>query len=206
MTKKQIRKRAYQGIYKEGRTHQEVFDEIRSEYGKDLEATAEIVSKVPSRQKQESLKIWRVVFIAVLAILIILRSLGVWALMESGGAQRSVFIIALFFGLIVPVLGIIAALTARAEFYYTVGALLTLSILRSFGQRDIQFEPIVLIAMTPVVISIILAFVLPIKLKTKYTLRIVKEEVNNKIVSRSECIFEDFTSPGSEDVLDTNLG
>ena len=77
MTKRELRKEAYNRIIKEGNTHQEAFDAMQSDKSFSKEEIAENLSKIPSKAVIERVKIWKIAFITVLAIIILMRILGI---------------------------------------------------------------------------------------------------------------------------------
>jgi len=79
MTKRELRKEAHNRIYKDGNTHQEAFDAMQYDKSFSKEEIAENLSKIPSKAVVERIKIWKIVYIALMGVIILLRIFGIVA-------------------------------------------------------------------------------------------------------------------------------
>lgn len=204
MTKREIKKAAYQAIVKENKTHQEVFDELRTKGSIELDTLAEEIAKIPSPAKHNSQQTLRYIFVGVLSVVIILRILSVISL-ASMNINPNILILAVVLGLVVPALGIYGALASKVEFYRTTGILLVLSVFRSFTNGQVSADPIDYIVLVPFVAAIALAFYIPTKLKTSYSKKVSKQEVNGKMKPRLDFVFDSSTVDNQNELLDADL-
>ena len=205
MTKRELRKEAYNRIVKEGNTHQEAFDAMQSDKSFSKEEIAENLSKIPSKAVIERVKIWKIVFIAVLAIIILMRILGI-TLIGSAMAMNPVFLALLvLFGLVVPAMGIFALATHRYDGLKGVSFLFILSIIRSIRKFD-DLDPYTIIEFVPYVIAIILGFWISYIAKTPYK-RVVKdvEQPDLSIRKTVHIVFEQEQIKGGNDLLDSAI-
>lgn len=202
MTKRKIKKAAYQAVVKEGKTHQDTFDELRksSEIGQD--ALADEVSKIPSFNKNNSQQFLRYIFVGILCLVIIMRTLAIVGLSLESNINSNIIIFAILIGVLIPVYGIVGALTSRVDAYRTVGILFILSIFRSFTKGEMSSDPLNYLALIPFVAAIVLAFYIPTKLKTNYKKQVDKKEEDGKVITSYQYVFESNGISSNNELLD----
>ncbi len=203
MTKKQIRSAGYKAIVKENKSHQEAFDDISSIQGVDQKLLADELSKIPSNGKQKSTSTLRYIFIAALILLAGMRILAIVLLGIDGNIGGSIIMLLVLFGVVVPGIGIYAALVSKVELYMTTGIFLSISLFRSLTKGEITTDPETLIGLIPFAVAVALAFFIPTKLKTPYKRTVVEHFIDGKTNKKIEYIFED-TRLNQEDILDGN--
>lgn len=202
MTKRETRKAIYKAIVKEGKSHQDTFDALKGSSELDSEALANEVSKTPSDFKKEKFKILILSYIILLGIVIVLRSLGVYALMAESNIDMNFILLMVALGIILPLAGIIGALTSRADSFRMIGILLLIGVIRSFTNQNIILDPLTIIALIPFAAVIVLAFIIPSKLKTTYTKKVLKEEFDGKTKTSLTYHFDEEERIQRSDLLD----
>ncbi|MGV3632606.1 MAG: hypothetical protein ACO1O6_15475 [Bacteroidota bacterium] len=205
MTRRQLKKAAYEMIVKENNSHQETFDSLRKDAENGSEELAGDISSVPSRIRQQQNQVLIYIYVALLGLIIIFRSLTLFLLLGFQDLNPGLIFLIIALGLVVPGIGIYGALTRRAEIYRTTGILLLISIIRSFSNGQIDLDPLTLAFLTPGLATIVLAFYIPTRLKTGFTKKVVQEETDGKIRKRTEITFENSDKILAPDVLDANL-
>ncbi|MBL1280178.1 MAG: hypothetical protein COA33_007895 [Fluviicola sp.] len=204
MTKRKVKKAIYQSIFVEQKSHKETFDEFRGESDLTPDELADEVAKVPSRQKNEELLTLRIVFIISLCLVILLRIGGIYALTLTENLPIFVLLIALVFGLVIPAMGIFAAIKGRVELYYLTGIFLVVGTLRSFTKGlDTSNLLIIGAVLIPFFIAVILAFYIPKKMKTKFTKKVVSDTVDGQASKKLVYQFESMAP--ANDILDGGL-
>lgn len=191
MTKREARKAAYRQIVNENKGHQQVFDELRASSGLEVNVLAKIVSEVPSAEKRRQNKTLVTIFIVLCALTIITRILGVVGLSLVGELNTPLLMIVLALGLIVPAVAIYGAVTWRMEMLLGSAGLLGFSLFRTLTKdRFLLEDPVNLVALIPHVLVIVFAIVIPMRAKTKFTEKVVTDEIDGKKVSRKTVVFE----------------
>lgn len=201
MNRNKVRKAAYKGIAKEKKSHQDFFDEFKKANRVNSELLAQETSKIPSISKMKETTALRYTYVVLLVVILALRIIGVTELTQAMGMSGGLIALALILSLGVPVLGIVAGLTQRANLYNPVGIFMALAIIRSFTNKSIEMDETVFIVLIPIVIVIILSYYIPTKLKTGYEKTVKKEMNGDKEVTRVKFIFET-SSIDSDEILD----
>ncbi|MNJ84058.1 hypothetical protein D3C87_14980 [compost metagenome] len=178
LTKRELRKAAYQMIFKEGKSHQETFDKLRETKSMASDDLAELIAKIPSRQKLKEQNVLNYAFIGLLSAIIILRGLSLAGL---GSTDMGILSIALLIAFIVPGIGIYGALAGKTELYFSTGALLLITIIRTITNQNFSNDPLNYVFTIPIVLASVLAFYLPSKLKTSYRKTIERKEVDGVV-------------------------
>lgn len=202
MTKKEVLKEAKQLIFKEQESHQAAFDNLKNGKSKlHNSELAEYLSKIPSVSKFKSVSNWRYIFITLLIVLIILRLLFFYVLMEEGALPA--LSIALIISLLIPAMGIVAALSHRVNLYRIVGIFIGLGLLRAIPQMIGAFDPWDLIGIVPAAIVVTLAFYIPEKMKTPFKKEFVAATVNGTKKGYYKFTFDEVAIAGEVDLLDS---
>jgi hypothetical protein len=204
MTKRQIRKEGYQLIVKSGKSHQEAFDTLKDENSSELRGLAEIISSIPSSGKQKEMAALRYVFMGLLFVIMLLRLAAVLPMFIAGSLNTPLIITMIVFGMFVPVLGIYACMAGKSELYHSTGLLLGFSLIRSFGREALSADVVTVIVIGIIVLTIILAYYIPYKLKTPFTTTFSTEIVQGTNQHMTHFHFED-TRLKREDVLDDGI-
>lgn len=188
LTKRELKKAAYQMIFKEGKSHQEAFDNLRKTKSIASDDLAEMIAKIASRQKLKEQYVLNYIFIGLLAVIIILRGLSIVGL---GSTDMGILSIAFLIAFIVPGLGIYGALAGKTEFYFSTGALLLITMIRTITNQNFSNDPLNFVFAIPIVLASVLAFYLPSKLKTPYKKTIEQKEVDGVVKPRAIYQFEE---------------
>lgn len=204
MTKREIIKAGRTAIIKNGKSHQEAFDEIKEIEKVERNMLAEELAKIPSSGKLKSTVILRGIFVAALVIIIALRVLSLLAIGLNENINFALVLGILALGIIVPVVGIYGALFARPNNYFPTGILMVVSVFRSMTQGEMTANTETFIVLIPFVVAAFLAFFIPSRLKTPFKKIVSEQFVDGKMVKRMEYVFEDTRLKPSE-VLDSQL-
>lgn len=203
MTKRQTKKAIYQAIVKDGKSHQQAFDELKSSSEMDLESLANEVSKVPSAAKNEQFKTLVYSYVILLGVIIVLRALGVFGLFYGQNINMNLILLFIALGIVFPVMGIVGALTFRIDSYRSIAIIMILGIVRSFNKEVIDAIDIYFIlTLIPFLAVIILAFIIPTKLKTEYTKKVNKTESEGKVKTSLSFVFDENVAIERADLLD----
>ncbi len=205
MTKRQLRKAAYNAIVKENKSHQEAFDELSQHSSVDLDELANELSQVPSPAKNSSQQLLRYTFIGVLILIIIIRILGILGLDYYMKLDPIFLLLVIVLGLFAPVYGIVGVLTSRIYFYRSTAILIGLNLFRSLKDIQTGAEPITFLFFVPFLAAIVLGLFIPTKLKTNYTKTLIKEEKDGVSKSRYEYVFENNKLPGNSELIDADV-
>lgn len=192
MTKRQTKKAIYQAIVKEGKSHQQTFDELRTSSELDLESLANEIAKAPSASKNTQFKNLIYTYVALLAVVIVLRSLGVFVMLYDKNINMNFILLLVAIGIVFPVLGIIGALTSRVDSYRSIAIIMILGVVRSFNKQVIDTMDIyTVLTLLPYLAVVILAFIIPTKLQTSFSKKVDKVEIDGKIKSSISYVFEE---------------
>lgn len=201
MTKRQITKEAYRRIVKENESHQTVYDDLKTQTKVGWDEVAKIVGNTPSQYKREQNKGLVYTYVALMGVIIILRSLGIFVLVGNGNAPMLLLFVAL--GLVVPAIGIYGAMTYRIPIYYSTAGLLAIGLFRSISKESgFMDNPINLIVLIPFVAVIVLSLVLPYRLKTDHKMKVVEVDVDGVKKKTQKVVFETEDTFSTSDVLD----
>ncbi|WP_430406130.1 hypothetical protein [Fluviicola sp.] len=203
LSKRELKKVAYQMILKEGKSHQETFENLRQTKSIPSDDLAELVAKIPSRQKLNERKVLNYIFIGLLVSVILLRSLSLLGLGTMMGMDMRFLLVALFAALVVPGIGIYGAVAGKTELYFSTGILLLLTVIRTIGNKNFTNQPLDYVFFIPVVLAAAIAFYLPGKLKTTYKKTVEKNEVDGELKPVAVYRFEESNQFVREDLLDS---
>lgn len=203
MTKRELRNAAGKAIWKEKKSHQETFDELKQhDYPND--SLAELVSKVPSNGKMEKTKVLRYSLIAVLILIIIVRSLSVISLIYLPNLNMGVILLALAGSLLAPGFLIYAAVSKRSDFYLSGAILFGVTTLRMLTKEGVEINPYSIGYIVLVVAAIVLCLVLYKLIKTPYSTETITKESEGKTTTSIAYIFEDSRLDNTQ-VIDADL-
>lgn len=205
MTRRQLKKAAYEMIVKENHSHQETFDSLCKDAENGPEEFADDISAIPSLEKQKQNQVLIYIYVALLGLIIIFRALSLFLLLGFQELNPGFIFLIIALGLIVPGVGIYGALSRRTELYRTTGILLVISIIRSFSKGQIDLDPLTIAFLTPGLATIVLAFYIPTRLKTRFTKKVIQQETDGKTRKTIQITFENLDKAFAPDVLDANL-
>jgi hypothetical protein len=200
MNKRKIKKRGYELIVKSNQSHTVAFESMKSTTS-DLKELADIISAIPSSGKQKETVILRSVFVGLLLILALLRTVAVLTTFLSGNMDVPITTLILLIGLFVPALGIIAVFRRQVEYYYLTGILLVLSLSRSLRAKYFEGDYTIWFVIGLMILTVALAFFIPSKLRTPYTTSVVHTDDNGEYRNVTEYHFKD-TRLKREGILD----
>ncbi|MDA7803278.1 hypothetical protein N8987_01710 [Crocinitomix sp.] len=132
----------------------------------------------------------------------ILRIIGLGALL-SNNTKPIVLLIFVLISLVVPILGIYAALKSKMDLLKSTSIVLLIFSLR--GLSDLNFDTPTIIVLAILISIIFLGLFLPYKMKTPYHSTLIKTEVDGKVTSDYEINFESGDLMRDEELLDTDL-
>lgn len=204
MLKKQIRTLGHKAIVKNNKSHQEAFDELSQNENIDKQLLANELSKIPSNGKQKSTASLRYIFIAALVLLAAIRIIGIIMIGMESSVNMGLVYMLVTFGVLIPGLGVYAALFSKSELYMTTGILLGISLFRSVSRGELNVEPETLVALIPFAVAIGLSFFIPFKLKTPHKRVVTESYVDGKLVKKVDYEFED-TRLNESDILDSTF-
>lgn len=206
MNKRQIRKAAYTAIFKEGKTHDETFESLRSSGGKDVPPSeiAKILATIPSQALHQQKKSLWITYAVLMGVFILLRSLVIIVMlnMMQSNLNPAFFLIAIIIGIAVPVWAIYSVFTGRVHTLNAVGALLIIGFIR--GLRDgIEVNLEFGIATAIVITLVVLSFAIPYIMKVPYTKSVEEVEVNGKMKKRLKVSFAETSK--NDQLLDGSI-
>ncbi len=202
MTKRQIRKTAYNSIVKEGKSHQDTFDTITQNTNQDQEWVAKEVAKYPGSLLSENQKTLKMIYIGLLGILVILRCISMIAIAGDGNLNKGILSVFILIAVLIPGLGIYGAVTNKVDVYRSMAILSIIGIARSIQYIDMVNNPISLIGLFPLFGIIILGFYIPTKLRTNYHIKIVEEDNNGETKKVKKYVFDETLKNSSPELLD----
>ncbi|MDH4472265.1 MAG: hypothetical protein QE487_06635 [Fluviicola sp.] len=205
MTKRELRKEAYSRIIKEGNTHQEAFDAMQHDKSFSKEEIAENLSKIPSKAVIERVKIWKIVYIALMGVIILLRILGIAVLGSVNQIETPLLVILVLAGIVMPAFGIVSTVQNKIDALKFYSIFFIIGVFRSF--KSFQGLDVLTIAvLVPYAAAVILGFWLPYIAKTPYN-RVTKDEEqpDGSIRKTAHIVFEEQKSQGGNDLLDSGI-
>jgi len=203
MTKRQLRKAAYTAIFKEGKSHSDVFLTLRKKTTIDGNTLADIISGVPSRERMQSTKAVWMSYVGVLGIVVLMRLFYVILLAQQLDPNAITYVLLpiIAFSIFVPAGGIFAGFTGRRNMLPGVAIFLSMGILRGIQYSDLNFRWDSYLMFALVAALIVLTFLLWTKWKTPYAMK-VKTVTTDK--GEEKEIQYHFSDPdrGNAEVLD----
>ena len=206
MTKRQLRKAAYTAIFKEGKTHDETFETLRSSGGAEVPPSevAKIIATIPSQALYQKKKALWMTYAALMGIFIILRALYIILMLNvmQSSLNPAFFLIAVLVGIAVPAWAIYSVFTGRFQSLNAVGALLILGFVRGLRngvEINIEFG----IATAIVLALVVLSFLIPYLFKVPYTKSVEEVEVNGVMKKRLSVRFSETSK--SDELLDGSI-
>ncbi|MBI3240221.1 MAG: hypothetical protein HYZ43_15470 [Flavobacteriia bacterium] len=206
MTNRELRKEAHNRIIKDGNTHQEAFDAMQYDNSISKEELAENLAKIPSKAVIERIKVWKIVYIALMGVIILLRILGIVVLGSVNQIETSLLVILVLAGIVMPAFGIVSTVQNKIDGLKFYSIFFVLGVLRSY--KSFQGMDVLTIAvLVPYAAAVILGFWLPYIAKTPYK-RVVKDVVqpDGSIRKTAHIVFEDDQiASGENDLLDAGI-
>lgn len=184
MTHIQIHKRTYRELWHEGKTHQEIYDTLRSEIQESPEELANIICAVPSPKRNNEKRTLWLIYILLLADVAGIRVYALMNLPSEAFSNYGYLVPTILFSIVVPVYAIMGASRARMMSYGWAGISLLTTIILLFAQEQYVSDTIVYITAALAGAAMILAGIIPRVLKRKYEKTVEKTEVDGKVKSR----------------------
>jgi hypothetical protein len=202
MTKRQLRKAAWESIVKQDKTHRQTYAELRQTEGFAQLEIAEIIAKMPSRAKREQNRVLQWIFIGFVSLIVLLRVSVIVVSGQSLAAPALLLLVAL--GILIPGIAIFCAATYRMDGYRSAAFLFIISILRSVQKLDLS-DPLHIAVIAVYVAAIALAFWIPERMKTPYKSSVtIAADENGRQRKVTEVVFEDEV-PAVNDLLDSGI-
>jgi hypothetical protein len=168
MTKRQLKNEAYRRIIKDREPHDEVFESLAAtDTGFSRQQIADELAKHPAPAQLAAATPWKMAFIVLMAIIILMRCLAIFMLGESTGVNAPLLLLAIAMGLLVPVAGIVIAVQNRADGFRIISIFLALAFIRSVRNIDLS-DPVSMIGYVPFILAVVLGLYLAWRLKTSY--------------------------------------
>lgn len=215
MTKRTLKKDIYRKIIKEKRSHQTVFEELRTQRVIKPTELIEEIAKYPSPNGMRKYHLLVIFFIISLSMLLVIRLLPLQYLTATFAPNKQAVLITVLVSMIVPVFGISVIIRKRFNEYKVIGLLLILGIIRSGlsiagGKVAVGYfaivSPVLLVLFLPLIACIVFAFLIPSLMKTNYTKQVKVEEVNGVKKKYLHAVFDsNGMSSSDEDLLDSEL-
>jgi hypothetical protein len=200
--KKEIRKKGYAEIIKNGRTHQEVYDEIKTTRPAFNKTIAQHLGDIPSMAVRSKWQIWLNVYIALTGVMVLLRILGVFVLLEQKVAPM-IILVAILLSLVLPAVGIFGALKYKLELLKSTSFIYVIFTVRSLSQVEMDVSSIIVLSLVASIV--LLGLLIPYKMKTLFKTTIVKKEIDGKVLTDYDIQFEDSFVHTNDDLLDSEL-
>jgi len=202
MTKRELRKEAHNRIYKDGNTHQEAFDAMQYDKSFSKEEIAENLSKIPSKAVVERIKIWKIVYIALMGVIILLRIFGIVVLGSVNQIETSLLVILVLAGIVMPAFAIVSTVQNKIDGLKFYSVFFVLGVLRSYKSFQ-GFDVLTIAVLVPYAAAVILGVWLPYIAKTPYK-RVTKNEVqpDGSVRKTAHIVFEEERINGGNDLLD----
>ncbi|MFT6502397.1 MAG: hypothetical protein ACJASQ_002523 [Crocinitomicaceae bacterium] len=192
MTERAFYKKAYQLIFKEGQTHQQVYDEHVKESQLGPETVARAVSMVPSKAKNDSLKPFWMAFIVLVIAMAGLRLMTLFQYDQLADGTVWNLIFAGLVIVIVPLFGIHAALSGKATSYSGASFFSMIAMVRGFFSDDFGTDTTHYIYAGMAVVLFVLGGLISRRLRAGYTKNIINhEKEDGKIVKRITYSFDE---------------
>lgn len=204
LSKRQVRSKARRLIKKERKTHQEAYDFLKKEKSQlTKEDVADIVSKIPTEEKNQRVLGLRVLFIVFLSLTFIIRAADFVVVYQYAGLKE--ILVFFFHGVTLSSLGIFGALTSRVRYYKFIGFFMILSSLATIISAIYYKQIELFLIVIPFLGVAILSYIIPAKLKVPYTKKMVQRVLQNRVVNIYEYFFnvrEVNEAPEKLDLLD----
>lgn len=202
MTKKQIKKEAYKKIVKEGLSHQEVYDNLKTSKASFNVMIAAELKKIPSSKVMQEKQILKVIFLIVLGLLLAIGILALYGLLQMGENPARLLVSTIFW-VFAPGFMIYGLLSRRMELIRSGAFALTFGLVRNFMNEGIIFDPVVFVFYGIWIASIVMGFGMGNWLKTPYNKKIYHEMIDGKKTTQVAINFDEAASEmGDSDVLD----
>jgi hypothetical protein len=203
MNLKEIKKKAYEAIVKNQQSHQSFYDENCDAVQISKVEFAEEVARIPSKAKMKKHQIWVYSYVVLLVFILLIRLLSVGLLFEEG-ISPGLLVLLILAGFIVPIVGVVGALTSRVELYKTVALLLGISVFRSLINIMSAGKSFDFLGIIPSVLVVILALYIPTLLLTNFkkSSNFIEDEGQKKKVVT--IVFET-PEMSNSNILDTDL-
>jgi hypothetical protein len=198
MTLKEIKKVGYKRIIKQGETHQEVYEDLKTNKPTLNIKIADTLKAIPSKSVIEKYKGLRITYIILLLIIILLRILLIYGFYISN-VKMGILLVATFFGIFLPVVAIYMTIIHKYNELRSFSFLFIVSLLRSIGSFESNIETIVVFFIFIAVILI--GFLLPKYMQTNYKKTTIYNKETNKL-SDINIQFEDVNFIKNDDILD----
>lgn len=190
MDMNKIRRRAYREVWKEGKTHQEVYDAIREETKESPEELAIVISAVPSPAKNQEKKMFWMLTAFLLFCVAGLRS---YALIETPPEEISKLgytIPLALFGIALPLYSILGVTKAKMLSYGWGGISSMVTLIMVYAQDQFISDSMVHVTAIFAGLAMLSGIILPRLMKMKFKVSVEKKEVDGKIKNRQVITFE----------------
>lgn len=205
MTERQFYKKVYKQIFKEGKTHQEVYDEEVKESLLGPESVARSVSMVPSKAKYESLKGLLTLFIIMAMMFATVRLIIFLMYNQMADASLTGLIFAGFVVLLIPPITVYSVKNAKLFLFGLVSLIAVAAIIRSYFSNDFGSETLQYLMVAFGIGIFILSSIIPRKMRVSYTQKIVDKEQDGKIVKRITYTFDESKSMTRKEIRKENF-
>lgn len=180
MNLNKIRRHAYKQIWKEGKTHQEVYDEVREKSNESPEEIAITLKSIPSKRVNDEKKWFWIIHIVVLIAIIGLRGYALSVTPTEEISNLGYLIPLLIFSMILPVYGVYGATRGMMFAYGWVGLSMIVNLILIFAQTQYVPDQLIYVTAGLYVVAMLTAGIIPRLLRTKYTKTVEEFEKEGK--------------------------
>lgn len=190
MNMNKIRRRAYREIWKEGKTHQEVYDQLRQETKESPGELATILSAVPSPQKNQEKKMLWLLAAFLFFGLAVLRSFALIKTPPEEIPNLGYTLPIILFGIAIPLYAIYGVSKAKMLSYGWAGLSSLVTLIMVYAQTQFIEGPMIHFTALVAGLAMLSGMIVPRMLKMKFETTVEKKEVDGKMKNRQVITFE----------------
>lgn len=204
MNRYQTRTAVYKAIVKDGKSHQETFDDLSTKTTLDQKWLANEIAKFPTKNANEKQNVLRYIYMGLLVLAILLRLIWIFSAYQVDQSNNSALVLLAALGILIPMIGIIGSIKRNIQSYTTIAIIGFINIFRTISYFQNTDNPLLLIGLFPYVGIIILALYIPTKLKTPYKIEIIEGTGPNgvDVLINEKYIFETPLMESESELLD----
>lgn len=185
----QIRKFAYKKIWKEGKTHQEVFDAVLEESKESPEEIAIMICRIPSPKKNAEKKVLWIIATILFFAMGALRAYALAVSPSDALSDLGYVIPTALFGVVIPIAAIYGASKAQMMAFGWTGIAALTTLILLYAQTQYVSDIVVHITAATTVLVMVAAGAVPRMMGMKFNKTIESKEVDGKIKKRQVFTF-----------------
>lgn len=185
-----MRKFAYKKIWKEGKTHQQVYDEILTLSNESPEEIALTLKSVPSPQKnQEKKSLWMIAALLFLGVAG-LRSFALIVSPPEAMSDLGYVIPLVIFGIAMPLYGVYGATKGMIMAYGWMGITMITNVILVLAQTQYVSDSITYLTAIVAGLAMVSSGIVPRMLRVNYTRTVEEIESNGKTKKKAVFTFD----------------